>query len=1320
MLTSVMNILYRLLAISLISLLYGVAPQVASAASIKLPESGLPAIPATPLQAVRPQTDAGVRYDRISPVVNGQATYNPTLCNVAAYWSAAQVSVGGRASGNGADVCKVQAQTDDGALKFLTKWPLNNIHYPLTPAPAWAQFRFSVPQGHTASTLEYELSWYKLFGSTPTNCHPTEIDPATGQCKLDVSADWQPDVPAGLFLLWAKPGDSQYVVTGPHDPIEKIGYSGKQVFQAAVPEALRDVDEVVVTLLTYNQYTKACEKANPTVCTPHENESLELHSVALKTAKALNPLHQPAQQHPRILGHGVEWQAYWQPFEALTCVTSKNDSDWGSVFNVKNVWDKHTKGYSACKETPPSSLQKVDDAAFYLNPPANSTWNTDRALRVMFLLRQLKQCHTEGGSCLYSAAETQALQTAFIAYEMQRFDSVVWDWGYKCFDIGTEQQMKFWSIFVDVFWSDLAATDKARIDTKMGSLIDCYLQQYADKDWSIFNGNNWTPLLGRGAAYWAIAYYHEDPRAPDVMEKVLESMWLHRDFYLADGAYMEGIVEYTNVSYSSLREINNLMMQGFGVPLDSVRWERVAKTANWFLDFMAPDGAMVDFGDSWEKLGWYTLDPLHMLLWEEMTGVKPVGQATLDTCKVLDYFSNKWFVKGLDDPWAVQPSMARNWINLAGQCQRTTQAGSQVSLFADAVTGSLRQYLPGSNPLAQQEGLRFKQADQTYLAVSGTPADFPHRELDFGGLIWSAYGNRLLYDFGYGEIALTAQGKPYLLNDGNIQLFDNLPLGTNTLVVEDATQTGYTAGKYQNATINSSQIYGERGTLVQASIGNLTGLHLDAQAVYGANDAELGWLRYFDRWMLPLGDGNFLVADAFAVKADRGSADVQEYWHTAVDTAAVSSCSFSRQNVAMSLENTHSLRLKPECARLDRTAASSVVGRIAAASWQAGEFSIDPEIINYKTRINTTIQRQRARFKPLSPVSEDVRVFLLQAAPQADKLPDASLQKGDCGGDTPCFDLRLNGQTQRITFAYDNAKYRLASIQPVTVMTNFVDQKDVLLRTLVESNNIQISGLSSVAPFTVTGGEYRINGGAYTKAKGTLKNGDTLQVRHLSSSKSITTVTTTLKVGKQSYAFRSTTFAIDSTPDLISFTAQTGVALGSLQESNVVTLSGINVPIAVSVTGGEYRINGGAYTKVKGTVKAGDTLQLRQIASSKSNTTVKTTLTVGNVKPVFSTTTLVIDGTPDTFSFTALSGVTLNSWVESASITVSSINVPVAISITGGEYRVNDGTYTTAKGAAKAGDTLQVRHLSSKSSKKTVTTNLTVGAVKAAFKSTTQ
>ncbi|MEN9425588.1 MAG: hypothetical protein RL122_2971, partial [Pseudomonadota bacterium] len=77
-------------------------------------------------------------------------------------------------------------------------------------------------------------------------------------------------------------------------------------------------------------------------------------------------------------------------------------------------------------------------------------------------------------------------------------------------------------------------------------------------------------------------------------------------------------------------------------------------------------------------------------------------------------------------------------------------------------------------------------------------------------------------------------------------------------------------------------------------------------------------------------------------------------------------------------------------------------------------------------------------------------------------------------------------------------------------------------------------------------------------------------------------------------------------------------------------------------------------------------------------------------------------------------------WQESASVTVSGINAPLAISISGGEYSINKGTYTKAKGMVKAGDTLQVRHLSAKSAKKSVTTTLTLGKSKVVFKSTTQ
>jgi ribosomal 50S subunit-recycling heat shock protein len=196
----------------------------------------------------------------------------------------------------------------------------------------------------------------------------------------------------------------------------------------------------------------------------------------------------------------------------------------------------------------------------------------------------------------------------------------------------------------------------------------------------------------------------------------------------------------------------------------------------------------------------------------------------------------------------------------------------------------------------------------------------------------------------------------------------------------------------------------------------------------------------------------------------------------------------------------------------------------------------------------------------------------------------------------------------------------LANPQP-NLNNTFSNQTDVQPNTLRESNTIKLSGLSAATALTVTGGEYRINGGRYTKAKGTVKNGDTLQVRHVASKKSKTTVTTTLRVGKQSHIFKSTTLVIDSTPDAFSFTALTGVARNTPVESESITLSGINTPVSVSISSGEYRINGGAYTKAKGTVNVGDTLQVRHLSSKSAKKTVTTTLTVGTTKAPFKSTT---------------------------------------------------------------------------------------------------
>lgn len=96
----------------------------------------------------------------------------------------------------------------------------------------------------------------------------------------------------------------------------------------------------------------------------------------------------------------------------------------------------------------------------------------------------------------------------------------------------------------------------------------------------------------------------------------------------------------------------------------------------------------------------------------------------------------------------------------------------------------------------------------------------------------------------------------------------------------------------------------------------------------------------------------------------------------------------------------------------------------------------------------------------------------------------------------------------------------------------------------------------------------------------------------------------------------------DTTPDTFTFIDQTGVALNTLIESNQITVTGINATTSVSVTGGEYSVNGAAYTAIAGIVVTGDTVKVRHTSAATTNTSVNTVLTIGGVTDTFTSTTL--------------------------------------------------------------------------------------------------
>jgi hypothetical protein len=97
---------------------------------------------------------------------------------------------------------------------------------------------------------------------------------------------------------------------------------------------------------------------------------------------------------------------------------------------------------------------------------------------------------------------------------------------------------------------------------------------------------------------------------------------------------------------------------------------------------------------------------------------------------------------------------------------------------------------------------------------------------------------------------------------------------------------------------------------------------------------------------------------------------------------------------------------------------------------------------------------------------------------------------------------------------------------------------------------------------------------------------------------------------------------VDTTPDTIAFSAQTGVATGSTVTSNNVTIAGVNAPTSISVTGGEYSINGAAFTSQPGTVKNLDVVQLRVVASASNSTSASVTAIIGGKASTFTATTL--------------------------------------------------------------------------------------------------
>jgi hypothetical protein len=193
----------------------------------------------------------------------------------------------------------------------------------------------------------------------------------------------------------------------------------------------------------------------------------------------------------------------------------------------------------------------------------------------------------------------------------------------------------------------------------------------------------------------------------------------------------------------------------------------------------------------------------------------------------------------------------------------------------------------------------------------------------------------------------------------------------------------------------------------------------------------------------------------------------------------------------------------------------------------------------------------------------------------------------------------------------------------------------------------------------------------------------------------------------------------DDTPEDFAFETQIDVAINDTITSNAITLSGLkeNGMTQVLIDSGNLILNGQLVADTIVRVKNNDQLQLQVISSSEYSRKRTTSLTVGTFVQHF--TVITDDYIPNTFNFTPLTDVAVDSLYTSDTITISGLPYPTPITVTNGTLIKNNTTVSGDSIMVKNGDQLALQLQSSDKYAATSQATLDINGVMAAFETTT-
>lgn len=169
-------------------------------------------------------------------------------------------------------------------------------------------------------------------------------------------------------------------------------------------------------------------------------------------------------------------------------------------------------------------------------------------------------------------------------------------------------------------------------------------------------------------------------------------------------------------------------------------------------------------------------------------------------------------------------------------------------------------------------------------------------------------------------------------------------------------------------------------------------------------------------------------------------------------------------------------------------------------------------------------------------------------------------------------------------------------------------------------------------------------------------------------------------------------------PQPFSFNAVNNAQPASAVYSNTVTISGLECPAAIRVSGGRYSIDGGAFTASPGSIRNGQRLRLeaRTPARPEADGQYRPQVVSVSVGPVTQTFSVHVQqrqacDDPDAFAFAPVDNAPAGRWVSSAAITVQGLECRASIRIEGGRYSIDGAPFTTRAGTIGNGQRLRVQ-----------------------------